>query len=74
VFGWDITKLADPAKGKHSNCCVMVDIYSRSIVGAKVHVAESGMLVVEMMTNKTVAPLLPIGRTLACVPNPCLKR
>ena len=51
VFSWDITKLAGPVKGKYFDCYVMIDIYSRYIVGASVHSAESGVLAVEMMTN-----------------------
>ena len=51
VFSWDITKLAGPVKGKYFDCYVMIDIYSRYIVGASVHAAESGVLAVEMMTN-----------------------
>jgi len=51
VFSWDITKLAGPVKGKYFDCYVMIDIYSRYIVGVSVHSAESGVLAVEMMTN-----------------------
>lgn len=46
---WDITKLAGPIKGKYYDCYVMIDIYSRYIVGAYVHAHESGELAVEMM-------------------------
>ncbi|MHA7156218.1 IS3 family transposase [Arthrobacter sp. TMN-50] len=49
VFTWDITKLAGPVKGKYFDCYMMVDIYSRFIVGAHVHATESGVLAVEMM-------------------------
>lgn len=49
VFSWDITKLAGPIKGKYYDCYVMIDIYSRYIVGAYVHAHESGELAVEMM-------------------------
>lgn len=49
VLSWDITKLAGPVKGKYFDCYVMVDIYSRYIVGAHVHAHESGQLAVEMM-------------------------
>ena len=51
VFSWDITKLAGPAKGTYFDAYVMIDIYSRYIVGAHVHAAESGPLAVEMMTQ-----------------------
>jgi transposase InsO family protein len=49
VFSWDITKLAGPIKGKYFDAYVMIDIYSRYIVGAVVHAHESGPLAVEMM-------------------------
>lgn len=49
VFSWDITKLPGPIRGKYYDCYVMIDIYSRYIVGAYVHAHESGELAVEMM-------------------------
>ena len=49
VYSWDITKLAGPVKGVYYDAYVMIDIYSRYIVGARVHSAESGPLAVEMM-------------------------
>jgi len=49
VFSWDITKLAGPVKGTYFDAYVMIDIYSRYIVGAVVHAHESGPLAVEMM-------------------------
>ena len=48
-LSWDITKLAGPIKGTYYDCYVMIDIYSRYIVGAHVHASESGELAVEMM-------------------------
>ena len=49
VFSWDITKLPGPIKGKYFDAYVMIDIYSRYIVGAYVHAHESAVLAVEMM-------------------------
>ena len=49
VYSWDITKLPGPIKGKYFDCYVMIDIFSRYIVGAHVHACESGELAVEMM-------------------------
>ncbi len=49
VFTWDITKLAGPAKGCYYDAYVMIDIYSRYIVGVHVHARESGLLATEMM-------------------------
>jgi putative transposase len=49
VFTWDITKLPGPAKGVYYDAYVMIDIYSRYIVGAHVHAHESGVLAKELM-------------------------
>lgn len=49
VYSWDITKLAGPSKGVYYDAYVMIDIYSRYIVGAHVHAREEGILAVEMM-------------------------
>jgi putative transposase len=51
VYSWDITKLAGPVKGLYYDAYVMIDIYSRYIVGAHVHAHESGPLAVQMMTE-----------------------
>ena len=49
VFTWDITKLPARTKGSYFDAYVMIDIYSRYIVGAWVHVTESAVLAEEMM-------------------------
>ena len=49
VFSWDITKLAGPVKGRYYDAYVMIDIFSRYIVGVSVQAHESGPLAVEMM-------------------------
>jgi transposase InsO family protein len=49
VYSWDITKLAGPVKGVYYDAYVMIDIYSRYIVGARVHPHESGLLAEHMM-------------------------
>jgi putative transposase len=49
VFSWDITKLRGPNKGVYFDAYVMIDIYSRYIVGACVHVTETAVLAEEMM-------------------------
>jgi len=51
VYTWDITKLAGPVKGCYFDAYVMIDIYSRYIVGAKVHPHESGQLAADMMAQ-----------------------
>lgn len=49
VYTWDITKLAGPVKGCYYDAYVMIDIYSRYIVGVHVHARECGVLAKEMM-------------------------
>jgi transposase InsO family protein len=49
VYAWDITKLAGPVKGCYYDAYVMIDIYSRYIVGARVHGREDGVLAKELM-------------------------
>ncbi|UIR39719.1 IS3 family transposase (plasmid) [Rhodococcus sp. DMF-1] len=49
VYSWDITKLAGPEKGRYFDAYVMIDIYSRYIVGVHVHAHESGLLARELM-------------------------
>jgi transposase InsO family protein len=44
VFTWDITKLAGPARGLYYDAYVMIDIFSRYIVGWKVAATESAEL------------------------------
>jgi len=51
VFTWDITKLRGPSKGSYFDAYVMIDIYSRYIVGACVHVTETAVLAEEMMRH-----------------------
>ena len=51
VYTWDITKLAGPVKGCYYDAYVMIDIYSRYIVGARVHPHESGQLAADMMAQ-----------------------
>ncbi len=49
VYTWDITKLPGPVKGVYFDAYVMIDIYSRYIVGAHVQTRESGLLAEELM-------------------------
>ncbi len=51
VLSWDITKLAGPARGVYYDAYVMIDIFSRYIVGAVVHACEDGILAKEMMQS-----------------------
>jgi len=51
VYSWDITKLPGPTRGVYYDAYVMIDIYSRYLVGVHVHVHahESGVLAEELM-------------------------
>jgi putative transposase len=49
VLTWDITKLAEPVKGKYFDCYMMVDIHFRFMVGAHIHAHVSRVPAVEMM-------------------------
>nr|WP_235653811.1 IS3 family transposase [Mycolicibacter icosiumassiliensis] len=49
VYSWDITKLRGPVKAVYYDAYVMIDIYSRYIVGVHVHARECGVLAKEMM-------------------------
>ena len=49
VYTWDITKLPGPTRGVYYDAYVMIDIYTRYIVGAHVHAREAGVLAEEMM-------------------------
>lgn len=51
VFTWDITKLAGPTKGIYYNAYVMLDIFSRFIVGCVVHTRESAGLAEDFMAT-----------------------
>jgi putative transposase len=51
VYSWDITKLVGPVRGQYFDCYVMIDIYSRYIVGAHVHNTETAVLAVDLMTE-----------------------
>ena len=48
-YSWDITELPGPAKGVYYDAYVMIDIYSRYLVGVHVHARESGPLAEKMM-------------------------
>jgi len=49
VYSWDITKLSGPVKGSYFDAYLMIDIFSRYIVGVKVHSRETGPLAHDMM-------------------------
>lgn len=49
VYSWDITKLKGPLKGCYYDAYVMIDIYSRYIVGVAVHARETGPLAAQLI-------------------------
>lgn len=51
VFSWGITKLAGPTKGIYYNAYVMLDIFSRFIVGCVVHARETAGLAEDFMAT-----------------------
>ncbi|WP_079148060.1 DDE-type integrase/transposase/recombinase [Streptomyces agglomeratus] len=53
VFTWDITKLAGPAKGIWYHAYVVIDIFSRYIVGHTVERAESAERAEELIRETT---------------------
>ena len=59
VFTWDITKLAGPMKGAYFDAYVMIDIYSRYIVGCQVHTRESGQLAREFIAQVFATDQVP---------------
>lgn len=60
VFTWDITKLAGPVKGTYFDAYVMIDIYSRYIVGCQVHSRESGELAREFIAQVFATDQVPL--------------
>lgn len=51
VWSWDITKLAGPHRGVYYDLYVMLDIYSRYVVGWQVAARESGELAQEFIAD-----------------------
>ena len=51
VYSGDITNLAGPVKDQYFDCYLMIDIYSRMIVGAHVHHTETAALAAGLMTE-----------------------
>jgi putative transposase len=51
VWSWDITKLSGPRRGVYYDLYVMLDIYSRYVVGWQVAARESGELAEEFIAD-----------------------
>jgi putative transposase len=60
VWSWDITKLAGPARGVYYQLYVIIDIYSRYVVGWIVAAAEDSMLakdfIAAAVANQNIGP------------------
>ncbi|WP_084516173.1 hypothetical protein [Microbacterium luticocti] len=63
VYSWDITKLARPHPSVYYDGYVMIDIFSRFIIGSIVHSCEDGLLVKEMMIDAFGLHGTPRSRT-----------
>jgi putative transposase len=59
VWSWDITKLAGPTRGVYYDLYVMLDIYSRYVVGWQVAVTETGELAEEFIAD-AIARMAPL--------------
>lgn len=63
VWSWDITWLPTAVKGQYFYWYMMLDVFSRKIVGHEVHVAESAELAARLMRRASLAEGLA-GRAL----------
>ena len=63
VWSWDITWLPAAVKGQYFYWYMMLDVFSRKIVGHEVHVAESSELAALLMRRASLAEGLA-GRSL----------
>ena len=51
VWSWDITKLRGPTRGLYYDCYVILDIYSRYVVGFTVAARESGEIAEQLIAD-----------------------
>ena len=51
VWSWDITKLRGPQRGVYYDCYVILDIYSRYVVGFTVAARESGEIAEDLIAD-----------------------
>ncbi len=59
VFSWDITKLQGPGRGQYFHLYVMLDIFSRYVVGWTVAAAESAELATAFIEDITATHGVP---------------
>ena len=51
VWSWDITKLAGPARGIWYHCYVVIDIFSRYVLGWRIEAVEDGRLAADLVAD-----------------------
>lgn len=64
VFSWDITYLRSPIRGAFFYLYLVVDVFSRRIVGWDVHGEENSELAAALMRRIVQAAGFPVGLTL----------
>jgi putative transposase len=62
VWSWDITKLKGPSKGVYYDCYVIIDIFSRYVVGWMVAPTETAELAKAFIAGAVAAQGVPAGR------------
>ena len=66
MWSWDITKLQGPERGVYYELFVIIDIFSRYVVGWMVSPAETGELAEAFIADTLAAP-----RHRAVISSPC---
>jgi putative transposase len=61
-WSWDITKLRGPDKGVWFDCYVIIDIFSRYVVGAMVAVTETAELTEAFIAAAVTAQGVTMGQ------------
>ena len=61
VWSWDITKLAGPARGIRYHCYVVLDIFSRYVLGWRIEAVEDGHLAADLVTDIITTQGTPPG-------------
>ena len=59
VWSWDITKLRGPQRGLYYECYVILDIYSRYVVGWTVAAREDSRIAKELIASAITRPRRP---------------
>lgn len=62
VWSWDITRLAGPTRGVYYQLYVIIDIYSRYVVGWTLAHAENGELAEQLIAETIAAQQVPAGQ------------